>query len=175
MLPGHSERQKALVVFFCSARRCCQTLIKKHCAESSSHLLAPTLCLALGGFSFFFFLFLRATAWDLSNYIFHSSVRPSKEDATEANALLSHTQIDQIRSQALSVASVHLGGRWNSSCGRKYPHSGGQFVFWTIFMRAHYFHFPSCHLVLGVFRAALAEIAPVLRRSHGLLKRDPFQ
>lgn len=54
VLPGHSERQKALVVFFCSARRCCQTLIKKHCAESSSHFLVPTLCLALGSFSFFF-------------------------------------------------------------------------------------------------------------------------
>lgn len=123
---GRSERQKALVVFFSSARRCCQTLIKKHCAESSSHLPVPTLCLARGTFSFFFFL--RAAAWDWSNYIFHSSVRPSKEDATEANALLSHTQIDQIRSLALSVAGVHLGGRRDSACGRKYPHSGPQFV-----------------------------------------------
>lgn len=172
MLPGHSERQTALVVFFCSARRCCQTLIKKHCAVSSSHLLVPTLRLALGSFLFFFW---RAAAWDWSNYIFHSSARPSKKDATEANALLSRAQIDQIRSLPLSAAGPHLGGRWNSARGRKYPHSGGQFVFWTIFMRAHYFHFPSCHLVLGVFRAALAEIAPVLRRSHGLLKRDPFQ
>lgn len=54
VLPGHSERQKNITCVFCSARRCCQILIKRHCAESSSHLIVPTLCLALGSFPDFF-------------------------------------------------------------------------------------------------------------------------
>lgn len=108
MLPGHSERQTALVVFFCSARRCCQTLIKKHCAVSSSHLLVPTLRLALGSFLFFFGEPQLGTG--VTTY---STRRPDlqKKDATEANALLSRAQIDQIRSLPLSVAGPHLGGR----------------------------------------------------------------
>lgn len=52
--------------------------------------------------------------------------------------------------------------------------SGGWFVFQTIFMRSHYFHFPSCHLVLGFFRSVHTGIAPLLIRSQGPLKEMHF-
>lgn len=49
--------------------------------------------------------------------------------------------------------------------------SSGRFVFQTIFMRSHYFHFLSCHLVLGFFRSVHTGIAPVLIWSQGPSER----
>lgn len=100
-------------------------------------------------------------------------------ETEEQSTFLSHSHADTHKSSCSShssfqrtsgVTEIRPVDRNISLC----LSSSGRFVFRTIFMRSHYFHFLSCHLVLGFFLSVHTGIAPVLIRSQEALKEMHF-
>ena len=136
-------------------------------------------CLAVGRF----FFFLRATAWDGSNHTILLLNMTFKKINMKAYTLFSfffffvfslmHKRTAPLGPSLCSslytseVTEIRPVDRNISFC----LSSSGRFVFQTIFMRSHYFHFLSCHLVLGFFRSVHTGIAPVLIWSQGPSER----